>query len=314
MMKYKYIFGPVPSRRLGFSLGINNIPYKICSYSCIYCQLGRTITYSVVRRPYGNPLKIVREIRDIMSENVKIDFITFVPDGEPTLDSNIGSTINMLKSEFEIPIAILTNSSLLWMEDVVEDLMDLDLVSLKVDTVVEGTWRRINRPHSSLDIDKILESLRDFSKIFKGEIITETMLVRELNTHRDELEEIARFLTSIKPVTAYISVPIRPPAEKWVRKPSEKDLVMAYEIFSRMLGKGSVELLNLPESRDFQVHGDPIHYILSTVRVHPLRYEYAVDILSKYGLDADAILSMLVMQGRISIVEYEGNRFIIAKV
>ncbi|MEM3678045.1 MAG: radical SAM protein, partial [Candidatus Bathyarchaeia archaeon] len=144
-----FVFGPIPSRRLGRSLGVNNVPPKTCSYSCIYCQLGRTIKPVISRRAFYSPDKIledaVRRVDEAGLRSERIDYITFVPDGEPTLDANIGREISLLK-QMGIPIAVLSNASLLWREDVAEDLLEADLVSLKVDASDGPLWRRINRP------------------------------------------------------------------------------------------------------------------------------------------------------------------------
>ncbi|RLF97572.1 MAG: radical SAM protein, partial [Candidatus Wolframiiraptor sp.] len=162
-----HVFGPVPSRRLGKSLGINNIPAKVCSYSCIYCQLGRTIELSVRRRSFYDPEELVKEVREkLETYRGKLDYITFVPDGEPTLDENLGVEVKLLREITDIPIAILTNASLIFLEKVGEDLMDLDLVSLKVDAISKKTWVKINRPHPSLSLDEILKGIQSFSKEF----------------------------------------------------------------------------------------------------------------------------------------------------
>ena len=310
-MKYRYVFGPVPSRRLGFSLGINNIPYKICSYSCVYCQLGRTLSYSVKRKPYGDPQKIVDEVEKVLSEKISVDYITFVPDGEPTLDSNLGRIAGALKSKFEVPIAIISNSSLIWMNDVVEDLSLFDLVSLKVDAVIENTWRRINRPHGSLNITMILQGIKDFAKIFKGKIITETMLVEKINTSKQDLIEIAKFLNEIDLTMAYVSVPIRPPSEKWVQLPKEETLVEAYNIFSRYLSEGRVSLLNMPESEGFIVHGEAKQYLLSVLNVHPLRLEYVISILNKEYHDPQSVLQELENKKLIKIISYGKVKYVV---
>ena len=143
-------FGPVPSRRLGQSLGINNIPPKVCTYSCVYCQIGRTIKMDVHRKEYYNWDKILDDvrikIRKVQESGETIDYITFVPDGEPTLDINLGREIEAL-GKFGIKIAVITNSSLLWRDDVRQELLDTNLVSVKVDSTREKIWRKINRPH-----------------------------------------------------------------------------------------------------------------------------------------------------------------------
>lgn len=135
-------------------------------------------------------------------------------------------------------MAVLTNASLLFLEDAREDLAKADLASVKVDAVNEATWRRINRPHGSLSLNRILDGIVEFSKSYKGKLITETMLVEGFNTGQDELKAIADFLRQVNPHKAYISIPIRPPAEPYAKPPSPKTLVEAHEIFERKLARG----------------------------------------------------------------------------
>jgi len=312
-MKFRYVFGPVPSRRLGSSLGINNIPYKVCSYSCIYCQLGKTINLSIERRRYSEPILIANEIKSLLNKDVKFDYVTFVPDGEPTLDLMVGEIVNAIKSIANIPIAILTNSSLLWKEDVLEDLINMDLVSLKIDAILLETWKKVNRPHPELKLDRILDGIRDLTKVFHGAIITETMLIHDFNTFYQDLEEIARFISSLGVKKAYLSVPIRPPAEKWVKKPSEEELLRAYNIFVRKIGKNKIELLNMPETDKFQLTGEPVNYILKLTSVHPLRIDYAVKLLE--GIYDDPLKAIKDLERRelIKLVEWEGQLFIVRK-
>ena len=171
------VFGPIPSRRLGRSLGVNNIPHKVCSYACVYCQVGRTSNKDIERKEFFKPAEIVKEVGDkivkLTGANERIDYISIVPDGEPTLDMNLGSLIELLKL-FGIKVAVFTNSSLLWRQDVKTDLSKADLVSIKIDTVDEETWWRINRPKSKLNLELVLEGINDFSQDFKSKIITET--------------------------------------------------------------------------------------------------------------------------------------------
>ncbi len=156
-------FGPVPSRRLGRSLGINNIPPKVCSYSCAYCQVGKTMQMEVERRPFYPPGEILDEVRAKVKKSEElgqaIDYLTFVPDGEPTLDSNLGREIEMLKS-LGTKIAVISNASLIWMEGVREELSKADWVSLKVDAIEETAWRKINHPHRSLKLESIAGNTR----------------------------------------------------------------------------------------------------------------------------------------------------------
>jgi wyosine [tRNA(Phe)-imidazoG37] synthetase (radical SAM superfamily) len=147
-------FGPVPSRRLGKSLGINNIPLKVCSYSCVYCQLGENSEKTVKRQFFYQPYDVLNQVRERVGNasvmNERIDYITFVSDGEPTLDVNISEEISLLK-RIGIPIAVLTNSSMIWLNDVRQDLLNADYVSLKVDAVSDDLWKRINRPEIEPD-------------------------------------------------------------------------------------------------------------------------------------------------------------------
>jgi wyosine [tRNA(Phe)-imidazoG37] synthetase (radical SAM superfamily) len=177
-------FGPVPSRRLGRSLGINNIPPKICTYACVYCQLGRTIKMRVERNAFYEPEEILQDVRDKVEKargaGEAIDYLTFVPDGEPTLDLNLGRAIDLLKP-LGIKIAVITNSSLMWHEDSREALMQADWVSLKVDAVREDIWRRVDRPHGTLQLASIQDGILGFAKTYTGHLVTETMLVEGIN-------------------------------------------------------------------------------------------------------------------------------------
>ncbi|MEM3546051.1 MAG: radical SAM protein [Candidatus Bathyarchaeia archaeon] len=219
------VFGPVPSRRLGRSLGINNVPYKTCTYSCVYCQLGKTTNMFVKRRCFYKPedilIAVENKVKEILSKGERIDYLTFAPDGEPTLDINIGRGISLVK-QIDLPVAVITNASLLWNRRVRESLLEADFVSLKVDAVSQDLWRVLNRPHKSLQLNDVLEGVRKFTETFEGTIITETMLIDGIK-YDEEFKRIADFLGKLDKLnTAYIAVPTRPPAEKWV-KPARKE-------------------------------------------------------------------------------------------
>ena len=173
-------FGPIPSRRLGLSLGINNIvSHKVCSYSCVYCQIGITANRSIVRESFYKPEKIVTHVeshlKKLDSDHIP-EYLTFVANGEPTLDINLCREIKLLK-KFGIPIAIITNASLIHDKQVQDDLMEADWVSVKVDATDNMVWHKINRPYAGTDFEKICEGLNIFSSVYKGKLHTETMLV-----------------------------------------------------------------------------------------------------------------------------------------
>lgn len=182
------VFGPVPSRRLGRSLGINNIPYKTCTYSCVYCQLGKTTNMLVRRRCFYKPedllIEVENKVKEILSKGERIDYLTFVPNGEPTLDINIGKEIMLIK-QIGLPVAVITNASLLWNSRIRESLLEADLVSLKVDAVSRDLWQVVNRPHKSLQLNDVLEGVRKFTEIFEGVVITKFDLMLLLKSLRN---------------------------------------------------------------------------------------------------------------------------------
>ncbi|NJF24462.1 radical SAM protein [Thermococcus sp. Bubb.Bath] len=303
-------FGPVPSRRLGKSLGVNNIPDKVCTYACVYCQIGKTLKMEIERRPFYEPGQIFREVEEKVQEarerNERMDYITFVPDGEPTLDINLGKEIDLLR-ELGIKLAALTNASLIWREDVREDLLKLDFVSLKVDAVSEPLWRRIDRPHKSLSLEKILKGMLEFRKEFKGKVVTETMLIDGID-YGDEFGKIAEFLRELKPDKAYIAVPTRPPAESWVKPAKEELINHAYQVFSEVLGEEHVEYLIGYEGNAFAFTGNVEEDLLSITSVHPMREDAVKEFLKKANADW-SVVEKLLKEGELIELEYNGKKF-----
>jgi wyosine [tRNA(Phe)-imidazoG37] synthetase (radical SAM superfamily) len=304
-------FGPVPSRRLGRSLGINNIPSKVCSYSCVYCQLGRTLRKQVKRCAFYRPEDILKEVEEKLEKVVRVrglvDYLTFVPDGEPTLDVNLGEEIKMLKP-LGLKVAVISNASLICREDVREDLARSNFVSLKVDAVNEDVWHRINRPHGCLKLPEILEGIIEFSKTYSGVIVTETMLIDGVNDGEKEVKGISMFLERLNPVKAYIAVPTRPPAERWVKPASEQALNAAYQAFIEVLGEGNVEYLTGYEGLDFAFTGDVEEDLLSIMSVHPMRADAVDEFLRKAGADWN-LVNKLIREERLIELNYGGHKF-----
>jgi wyosine [tRNA(Phe)-imidazoG37] synthetase (radical SAM superfamily) len=300
------VFGPVPSRRLGQSLGINTIPPKICTYSCVYCQLGRTSALRANRSSFYSPDYILKEAKaKIGTVHKEIDFITIVPDGEPTLDKNLGTHIDVLK-EFDIKIAVITNASLLWNEKVQSDLKRADWVSVKIDAVTEKVWRAVNRPHPSLHMDVILHGIQAFSESYTGALTTETMLIKTMNDSIPELEKIRDFIYTLHPFKSYIAVPTRPPAEPWAIPPSEEKIAAAYQVFCENLS--SVEYLIGYEGNEFASTGNVREDLLSITSVHPMREEGVRALLSKAGASWDMVHSLLET-GDLKEIVYHGKKF-----
>jgi wyosine [tRNA(Phe)-imidazoG37] synthetase (radical SAM superfamily) len=269
----------------------------------------------VARQTFYKPEKIIKaaqdQIRKAGEAGEAIDYLTCVPDGEPTLDVNLGREIELLKL-FGIKIAVITNGSLIWREGVREALMKADWVSLKVDAVQEDIWQRVDRPHGTLRLDAVLRGALEFANGFKGQLVTETMLVEGLNDGSDHIREVADFLVKLRPSIAYVSVPTRPPAETWVRAPGEGVVNQAYQILSEAVeaagGHTSVEYLIGYEGNAFASTGDVEQDLLSITSVHPMREDAVSEFLKRAGADW-SMVDGLLGQCQLVATEYAGRRF-----
>lgn len=314
MNEHNIAFGPIPSRRLGRSLGINNIPPKICSYSCIYCQIGRAIKMDHERREHFKPEMVIETVKEKVSKlreaGAKIDYLTFVPDGESTLDIHMGKEIHELK-KLGIPLAIITNSSTIDRQDVRQELLEVDLVSVKIDSVIRDVWKKTDRPHKALDLDNILEGLRIFAGEYKGKLITETMLIDGVNDDTENLERTAEFIGTLHPEVAYVSIPTRPPARTDIKPAGEEAINQAFQIYSRHIDK--VEMLLGYEGNAFAHSGNTENDILSVTAVHPMREDAIREFLEKDQKDW-SVIDKLVQEGKLLETEFQGKKFYLRKL
>lgn len=302
-------FGPVPSRRLGNSLGINNIlSQKVCSYSCVYCQVGLTRKFSISREKFYEPAKIAAEVEKHLGKlTKKPDYLTFVSNGEPTLDINLGKSIERLK-DFGIPIAVITNASLLHDPNVRKELALADWVSVKVDTGSETIREKMNRPHPDLSFKRYAEGLQSFSMEYKGKLVSETMLIMEMNDQPDLLRDTASLIRQINPQEAYLSVPTRPPALSFVMRPDESAINEAFQIYTE--AGLHTELLLGFEGVNTGFTGNAIEDIVNICTVHPIREDTMTELLRKDH--ADPITLDLLLHGKyIKRVSYDNNHFYI---
>jgi len=306
-------FGPVPSRRLGRSLGINNIPPKYCTYACVYCQVGRTPQMQVERSFFYRPEAIVQDVvnkcKKAQEKEETIDYLTFVPDGEPTLDINLGCEILNLKP-LGIKTAVITNSSLLWKADVRSEIKNADLISAKIDTVNNDTWRKINRPHGSLRLEDILSGIDELAGDYNGELITETMLIHGLNDSSEEIQKTAKFIAGLKPSMSYLAIPTRPPAEKGITGPGEKSVNLAFQIFQE--NTIPTEYLIGYEGNTFSCTGDVEEDLLRITSVHPMREDAVKILLMTAGAGWNVVRSLL-KQEKITKVTYNQRKFYMRK-
>jgi wyosine [tRNA(Phe)-imidazoG37] synthetase (radical SAM superfamily) len=292
---------------------VNNIPPKYCTYACVYCQVGCTKNLTIERRDFYDPRdlssEICQRVAQAQKENERIDYIAFVPDGEPTLDRRLGEEISLLKKT-GIPVAVITNGSLLGDDEVKRALKDADWVSVKVDAVEEEVWHMVDRPHGSLKLSAILDGIVDFARGYTGMLVTETMLVSGVNDGDEQLSVLSRFIGDLHPRTAYVSIPTRPPAEKGVRGPDEARLNRAYQIFSSRIEQ--VEYLVGYEGNAFAFSGNVEEDILNITAVHPMREEAVETFLVRAGASGE-VVDRLIDRGDLMRTTYEGHRFYVRR-
>jgi wyosine [tRNA(Phe)-imidazoG37] synthetase (radical SAM superfamily) len=304
------IFGPVPSRRLGQSIGVNHIPPKICTYACRYCQLGQAIRMQTNREVFFEPADIVAAVKKRLDISEHVDYVTLVPDGEPTLDARLGELILELKG-LNVPVAVITNSSLLWDQQVRSELLPADWVSVKVDAASEDVWKKVDRPHKNLNFNQVQQGVFEFAKAYKGHLMTETMLIDGYNDSKLEIDLIADLLAEINPEISYISIPTRPPAENQIHAANETSLSIAYASFSKKVKR--VELLIGYEGNEFAFTGNSEADILSITAVHPMRQD-AVDTLLKNNNADMSVVDKLIQQKQLLKIEYQNEVFYLRKL
>jgi len=252
---------------------------------------------------------VEKQVKEAQKRGEHIDYLTFVPDGEPTLDRNIGKEIELLKS-LHIKIAVITNATLLCRKDVQEDLSQVDWISVKIDAVSHDIWRKIDKPFKTLQLNKILEGIIQFSNSFDGKLTTETMLISDVNDKTGEFEKIARFISKLKPYKSYLSIPTRPPAGKRVKSASEHSITMAYQIF-RDHGIDTEYLIGY-EGNEFAFTGNIEEDILSISSVHPIREEGVNELLTKAHGDW-SLIERLMKEEKLIETNYKGNKFYLRK-
>lgn len=277
----KYIFGPVPSRRLGQSLGIDPIPFKTCNWNCVYCQLGRTSPLTLERDEYVPREELIEELKQtlITSPVGKIDWITFVGSGEPTLHKSLGWMIRKVKAISDLPVAVITNGSLLYLPEVREELSAADAVLPTLDAGNAKLYRQINRAAPRFTFDNLVNGIDHFRQMYSGKLWIELMLVKDMNDGKESLEEIAKLMERLKPDLIQITLPVRPPAESKIR-PSDKQ---GLELASQILGEiAPVSIPDFPEPQTINVD-ELSEAIINIVTRHPMQEDELLHLLNSWG-------------------------------
>jgi wyosine [tRNA(Phe)-imidazoG37] synthetase (radical SAM superfamily) len=304
----KTVFGPVLSRRLGQSLGIDPVPSKACNWNCVYCQLGRTKKMVVEPEHFISNDIILAEVKQALTIHAEkdIDWITFIGSGETTLHAGLGEQIRQVKKLTKLPIAVITNGSRLYDPDVREALRPVEAVMPSVDAGDPDLYRRINRPHPQMTFKRLINGLKTFRLEYTGQLWVEVMLVKGLNDTKEALHAIRDTLLAIQPDQIHIMQPTRPPAETWVKPPDEEGLLRAKAIF----GEKAMVISEVDGRFDLSNQGSLVDALVSITQRHPMREDQILKALSAYSpADVNNTLSALEKSGEMQKITRYGVTF-----
>lgn len=305
---FHHVFGPLPTRRLGWSLGIDTVPAKTCNWNCVYCQLGRTHPLTNERKPYIAEQTIIAEVRARLAALPAgaVDWITFVASGEGTLHRGLGRLIRAVKRLGVCPVAVITNGSLLHLPAVRAELTAADAVLPTLDAGDAGLFRRINRPHRALTFTQHVAGLEAFARMKRrGRLWIEVMLVAGLNDSDEALQRLAKVVARIGPDEVHVTLPTRCPVEPWVRPPAADRIRRAETIL------GAQAKVAMPDSDVTRVNG--AEDVVGVVTRHPLRREELARLLPDWSAARiTTLLAGLLEAGRIRLVQRGDHTFITA--
>jgi wyosine [tRNA(Phe)-imidazoG37] synthetase (radical SAM superfamily) len=300
MKEYSYVYGPVPSRRLGLSLGISPIPKKVCNYSCIYCQLGRTNKMSNIRKSFFDCDKILAELKDYIEKKLDFDVITIVGEGEPTLYSDLGKLIIGIKKLTDKIVVVITNGALLYDKNVCSDLMNADIVLPSIDAYDENSFKLINRPSKGLSFEQIYKGLINFSNEYKGKLWLEIMLVKGFNDGKEAINKLNQLIKNVKYDKLYINTPIRPPAESYALQIDKANMNYAVELLQ------GFSIDNLISSGFHSEIIDDYDAILSIIKRHPMnQFEIKAFLESRKCTHIEEIFNRLSQDNKVDSVKYK---------
>ncbi len=305
---YKHIFGPVPSRRLGMSLGIDLVPHKVCSLNCIYCECGRTTDLTLERKEYIPFDEVISEIKDYMKNNSAPDYITFSGSGEPTLNSRIGDIISFIKENYsEIKVAVLTNGTLFPDKKVRDELLNADLVLPSFDAASELAFKRINRGNSSINLDEYLNSLVEFKKEFKGKIWLEILIIPGYNDSKEDIELLKNAIVKINPDSVQLNTLDRPGAIDGIRAATREELQNIVDTWQLDNVEIIAKVQKRKDSKSFST--DIESTILQTISRRPCTVGDMAEILGLHFNEINKYLDTLEADGKITHTRQERGIF-----
>ncbi len=307
---YKYIFGPVPSRRLGMSLGVDLMPHKTCSLNCVYCECGKT-THLTIKRDEYIPVELIKkELKDFLSGNPELDFITFSGSGEPTLHAGIGEIAEFISTDYpQYRSALLTNSTLFYQEGLIEQVASIDIIIASFDCATKKNFIKINRPHPALDLKKIIDGLICLRKSFSGQLWIEVFLVPDINDNEIELKKIKKILDNIKPDKIQINTLDRPGTENWVKPVDNELLTHANELLC------GFEVIKdfTSEKNSSRLKKDNLKEFLSALKRRPCTDKDLSQILGINVTEVKNYLEPLIKSGKIKKKEMPRGTFYITR-
>ncbi len=304
----KYLFGPVPSRRLGISLGVDLVPHKVCTLNCIYCEVGRTTNLAIERKEYMPINEVIEELQNYLDQKPELDFITFSGQGEPTLNSGLGKVIDFIKDNYsQYKIAVITNGTLFWNREVRNEVFRADVLLPSLDAVSESSFLKINRPNKNLNIDKIIEGLIKLRTEFKGKIYLEIFLVPKINDTKDELTLLKNISAKIKPDLIQLNTLDRPGTKSFVEPVPKEKLQEIKEFFKPLPVKIIAKAKTRKQIKSFNKNIQ--QQILDTIRRRPCTDKDLSEILNLHLNELNKYLSELIDNGKIITDKRERGLF-----
>ncbi len=300
-----HIFGPVPSRRLGLSLGIDPLNCKSCNLNCVYCELGRTVHYVCERKIFVETDSLLKELKGYFASGGRADFLTFSGSGEPTLALNLGSLIDAVKKEFGLPVALITNTTLFSDPAVRADAMKADVLLPSIDAACEEAFLKADRPHPSLKLTDILKGFGEFCAVFKGRLWVEVMLVKGLNDTKENLKKISDYLGQIKNIEKIqVNTVVRARAEDYAEPLTPEELQSAAailgpkaEVIGKYTGEGFIKTDTVMEA------------VITAVTLRPMKISDMLMVINAGEGEILQAAERAVTEGRVERLEMKKEVF-----